>query len=75
MNNPQAWKTGGAVAGLRTMQPAVCGTNDVRRGAALRRERKSRESEALRLSVLAAALGVLAAMIDLVSKVIDALTK
>lgn len=39
-----------------------------------KRKQKSRENEALRLTVLAAALSVLAAMIELVAKVIDALS-
>ena len=40
-----------------------------------KRNQKSRESEALRLTVLAAALSVLAAMIDLLKSFIDALNQ
>lgn len=40
-----------------------------------KRKQKSRENEALRLTVLAAALSVLAAMIELLKSFIDALTQ
>lgn len=40
-----------------------------------KRKQKSRENEALRLTVLAAALSVLAAMIDLLKSFIDALNQ